>query len=110
MTLTKPQARALAIVATGEIVQYPQFARRMWPDSPVWSGSNSYRRNGIAQRAGSFLRDLERLGLLITIRDYGPGNGGTQPAYLTKEGKIALASYEAARTGRAAPVEADQNL
>lgn len=71
MKITRSELLALRVIKEAGDVRPEQFARAMWPDSPSWrshsrvsGGRGVVTGAGIRLRAGSYLRRLERKGLL----------------------------------------------
>lgn len=97
--LTDSQARALAILESGEIHYPSQFAHQMWPDAEGWQRSSrrGQRGSGMNLAGGSYLGKLRRAGLIYDryVEMYGP----TYRVFeLSSEGKAALKRHRAEET------------
>lgn len=110
LELTEKQIKALSIIKSfedkyaGHPIMPKIFAKEMWPDSPAWrrsyntGPSGACRGKGMWLSAGSWLRKLERLGLVrwdiwqITDKFYQTGY------VLTRAGRAALAKIEETST------------
>ena len=73
--LTKPQRRALEILATGPKTP-TEFAEQMWPDSPGWTRVYSSGQHGssagkaMPRTGGAYLGKLRQRGLVARAGDY----------------------------------------
>ena len=87
-----PTQRALKIVLdnVAERMTASEFAVLMWPDSPCWRrvtrcGRGSHAGKGMWLAAGSFLRKLEKRGLIYRCDNH---------SRLTEAGKVMLKDVE----------------